>query len=167
MGSVRMRDADEDSVIVISDDSDAGEELLSDSGGAVAGHSSDTGAYGADADSEAGASSGEADLGVLEDGNHASSRKGPGYRVITQESLKKLQRAAIDDVASIWGCAPSIAKTLLMAYMWDKERLLSELCLWLGWFSAGLGYGHALGLPRPVQRAYQMHTTSCRQPSTT
>lgn len=30
------------------------------------------------------------------------------------------------EVAGIWNCKRSIAKTLLMHYMWDKEKLLSE-----------------------------------------
>lgn len=29
-------------------------------------------------------------------------------------------------MASIWNCKRSVAKTLLMHYMWDKEKLLSD-----------------------------------------
>lgn len=37
-----------------------------------------------------------------------------------------LQAEAIQEVESIWACRKSVAKTLLMHYMWDKEKLLSE-----------------------------------------
>lgn len=37
-----------------------------------------------------------------------------------------LQAAAVAEVASIWNCKGSIAKTLLMHYMWDKDKLMSE-----------------------------------------
>jgi hypothetical protein len=37
-----------------------------------------------------------------------------------------LQAEAVSDVENIWNCKKSVAKTLLMHYMWDKERLLSE-----------------------------------------
>jgi hypothetical protein len=37
-----------------------------------------------------------------------------------------LQAEAVSDVETIWSCKKSVAKTLLMHYMWDKERLLSK-----------------------------------------
>jgi hypothetical protein len=37
-----------------------------------------------------------------------------------------LQGEAVADVASIWNCKISVAKTLLMHYMWDKDKLMSE-----------------------------------------
>lgn len=37
-----------------------------------------------------------------------------------------LQGEAVAEVAAIWGCKKSIAKTLLMHHMWDKEKLLGE-----------------------------------------
>ena len=83
----------------------------------------------------AAASSGEADLGIggADAAAAAAARRsggsgggGPGYRVVTRESLVALQRAAIDGVVAVWGCAPGVAKTLLMAWRWDKDRLLSE-----------------------------------------
>jgi hypothetical protein len=129
-GSVRMRDADEDSVIVISDDDDM-------SGSEPQGSDEDPFSYGdmgSDASSASESHGGggsddptseEADLGLLDD-TAAGSTKSLGYRIVDSASLKRLQRAAIDDVAGIWGCAPAVAKTLLMYYMWDKERLLSE-----------------------------------------
>jgi hypothetical protein len=129
-GSVRMRDADEDSVILISDDddmsgsgrgegSDEEEEAYSYGSGG-----SDSGSGGPAPGSDDPTSE-EADLGLLEDAAPGSS-KSLGYRIVDGASLKRLQRGAIDDVAGIWGCAPAVAKTLLMYYMWDKERLLSE-----------------------------------------
>lgn len=39
-----------------------------------------------------------------------------------------LQGEAVAEVASIWNCKNSVAKTLLMSYMWDKDKLMSE-CL--------------------------------------
>lgn len=114
-GSVRMREPDEDS---------------GSAGGSEDEGMSDSGYSYGDSDAPSGSeeliSSEEADLGVVEEAAAGGSSKRLGYRVINGESLKKLQRAAIDDVAGIWGCGPGVAKTLLMAYMWDKERLLSE-----------------------------------------
>jgi ariadne-1 len=60
-------------------------------------------------------------------GGAGGGKGSKGYRVITADSLAALQRAAIGDVVAVWGVAPSVAKTLLMAYFWDKERLLSDL----------------------------------------
>jgi len=37
-----------------------------------------------------------------------------------------LQAAAVSEVEDIWGCKRSVAKTLLMHYMWDKEKLLGK-----------------------------------------
>lgn len=37
-----------------------------------------------------------------------------------------VQGEAVADVASIWNCKKSVAKTLLMNYMWDKDKLMSE-----------------------------------------
>lgn len=41
-----------------------------------------------------------------------------------------VQGEAVAEVASIWNCKNSVAKTLLMHYMWDKDKLMSEY--WLG-----------------------------------
>jgi hypothetical protein len=41
-----------------------------------------------------------------------------------------VQGEAVAEVASIWSCKNSVAKTLLMHYMWDKDKLMSEC--WLG-----------------------------------
>lgn len=38
----------------------------------------------------------------------------------------RLQGDAVADVAGIWNCKKSVAKTLLMHYMWDKDKLMSE-----------------------------------------
>jgi hypothetical protein len=40
-----------------------------------------------------------------------------------------LQGEAVAEVASIWNCKNSVAKTLLMHYMWDKDKLMSECWL--------------------------------------
>lgn len=51
-------------------------------------------------------------------------------RISTCMELKShvccVQGAAVADVASIWNCKKSVAKTLLMHYMWDKDKLMSE-----------------------------------------
>lgn len=133
-GSVRMRDADEDSLAVSDEEAEevmSGSQEEDASGGSYAASGSDSGAPTNSED----ATSEEADLGVLE-GGEASGSRSLGYRVINSESLKRLQRDAINDVAGIWGCTPAISKTLLMSYMWDKERLLSE-----GLGRAGRGRG--------------------------
>jgi hypothetical protein len=38
----------------------------------------------------------------------------------------RAQGDAVAEVASIWACKKGVAKTLLMHYMWDKEKLLGE-----------------------------------------
>jgi len=138
-GSVRMRDADDDSLAALSEDdvmtgseaSEGGEdeEEEEDEYSCAAASDDGEGGSGSGNDSEQSAgsedpTSEEADLGVLDD--TSVGNRSLGYRVIDAESLKRLQRAAIDDVMAIWGCAAGVAKTLLMSYMWDKERLLSE-----------------------------------------
>lgn len=120
-----MRDADEDSLAVSDEEAEevmSGSQEEDASGGSYAASGSDSGAPTNSED----ATSEEADLGVLE-GGEASGSRSLGYRVINSESLKRLQRDAINDVAGIWGCTPAISKTLLMSYMWDKERLLNDL----------------------------------------
>lgn len=37
-----------------------------------------------------------------------------------------VQGEAVAEVASIWNCKNSVAKTVLMHYMWDKDKLMSE-----------------------------------------
>eukprot|EP00877_Chromochloris_zofingiensis_P002490 jgi/Chrzof1/12241/Cz06g26220.t1 len=69
----------------------------------------------------------EADLGVAEEAEERVKDSGLGWRIIDSSQLKKVQGDAIEGVVSIWGCPASVAKTLLMHYMWDKEKLLSDL----------------------------------------
>jgi hypothetical protein len=45
--------------------------------------------------------------------------------------MLRMQAAAVAEVASIWNCKGSIAKTLLMHYMWDKDKLMSEWHTWV------------------------------------
>eukprot|EP00878_Enallax_costatus_P004275 GHUV01004505.1.p1 GENE.GHUV01004505.1~~GHUV01004505.1.p1 ORF type:complete len:527 (+),score=139.84 GHUV01004505.1:269-1849(+) len=99
-GSVNMRDADA---------SDISEDYQDDSESL---YSSDNDEF-------------EAEMGL---GSGPSSTKDkPPYRIIDADLLKKVQAEAISEVESIWGCKRSVAKTLLMHYMWDKEKLLSDL----------------------------------------
>lgn len=41
-------------------------------------------------------------------------------------TINVLQGEAVSEVASIWNCPLPVAKTLLMHYMWDKEKLLGK-----------------------------------------
>lgn len=41
-----------------------------------------------------------------------------------------VQGEAVAEVANIWNCKRTVAKTLLMHYMWDKEKLLSKCACW-------------------------------------
>ncbi len=62
-----------------------------------------------------------ADLGLVEEAG--PSKRGAecvGYRIIKSSELRRVQQRAIADVVSIWGCRPALAKTMLMAYMWDR-----------------------------------------------
>eukprot|EP00879_Flechtneria_rotunda_P010931 GHRR01011422.1.p1 GENE.GHRR01011422.1~~GHRR01011422.1.p1 ORF type:complete len:527 (+),score=168.68 GHRR01011422.1:246-1826(+) len=68
----------------------------------------------------------EAGMGLL-DAEPGVNKEKPAYRVIDADLLVKVQAEAVQGVASIWGCKKSVAKTLLMHYMWDKEKLLSDL----------------------------------------
>jgi hypothetical protein len=81
-----------------------------------------------ESDTGGGSSDEGADLGALDErtAGGSGSKSSLGYRVITAGSIKRLQQGAIDEVCAIWGCGGSIAKALLMSYMWDKERLMSE-----------------------------------------
>lgn len=45
---------------------------------------------------------------------------------LSRQGVSDLQAEAILEVEAIWNCRKSLAKTLLMHYMWDKEKLLSE-----------------------------------------
>jgi hypothetical protein len=122
-----MRDADEDSQAT-DDEAMSGSEPSE--------YSYDAGDSDDNDGADAGASSSD-DAPAGSDGSSDGDDAGPtpaddgdsrrlGYRVITADSMKRLQQGAIDEVGAIWGCGASVAKTLLMAYMWDKERLLSE-----------------------------------------
>lgn len=68
------------------------------------------------------------DLGGLGDEGRPTSttEKRLPYRIIDPDLLKQVQGEAVAEVAGIWNCKRSIAKTLLMHYMWDKEKLLSD-----------------------------------------
>lgn len=126
-----MRDPDEDSQPATDDEAMSGSDVdYSQCSDDDAASGSGAEPQGSDADGGVGSSddatSEEADLGVLDDASPGAG-KCLGYRVIDAEAMKKLQRAAIDDVAAIWGCGAGVAKTLLMSYMWDKERLLNDL----------------------------------------
>eukprot|EP00775_Hariotina_reticulata_P013428 gene13428-13556_t len=81
-----------------------------------------------DLDSEAYCSSenDETDIGLAE-AAPTSTKDGLPYRIIDADMLKRVQAAAVTEVEDIWGCKRSVAKTLLMHYMWDKERLLGDL----------------------------------------
>lgn len=133
--SVRMQDANNEiEEIDLTNQSDS-EAVMSGSEPSDDGYScgdaadsDDGGAGGSDSEQQLDsddATSEEANLGLADDAQPHSS-KSLGYRVIDRSVLQRLQRAAVEEIASIWGCTPSIAKTLLMAYSWDKERLLSE-----------------------------------------
>ncbi|KAI8472707.1 MAG: hypothetical protein J3K34DRAFT_204977 [Monoraphidium minutum] len=131
--SVRMRDADADSVAAPSDDETA--PMEGDSGSSGDSYGDD---YGSNADSDGGGGCGgsdeseEAALGLAsgdeEGGGGGGGRGGAArYRIITGDSLKALQRGAIDEVTGIFGYSGGVAKTMLMAYRWDKDRLLNDL----------------------------------------
>lgn len=131
-GSVRMRDASEGSQPGTEDDVMSGSDVEEASGSDYSyGGGSDDG-EGAPSTSEqhehADDESDEADVSLADDaGPSSTGGRSHGYRIIDNAALKRLQRSAIDDISGIWGCSATVAKTLLMAYRWDKERLMSEL----------------------------------------
>lgn len=47
------------------------------------------------------------------------------WTVIEQATIRQLQTQAIEAVVAILGCKPSVAKTLLIHFRWDKEALMS------------------------------------------
>ncbi|KAG2497384.1 hypothetical protein HYH03_004542 [Edaphochlamys debaryana] len=56
-----------------------------------------------------------------------STSTGPGWSVLNQEAIERLQAEAVNDVVSILGVKPSVAKTVLMFFRWDKEALLTKV----------------------------------------
>ena len=68
-----------------------------------------------------------------------------------------LQGEAVAEVASIWNCKNSVAKTLLMHYMWDKDKLMSEC--WLGADQPHAAHKLSAGAPcgcTPSLRGYHL-----------
>ncbi|PNW70486.1 hypothetical protein CHLRE_17g721950v5 [Chlamydomonas reinhardtii] len=56
-----------------------------------------------------------------------SSSAGPGWSVLNQDAIVKLQAEAVADVVAILGVKSSVAKTVLMYFRWDKEALMSKV----------------------------------------
>ncbi|KAI8463915.1 MAG: hypothetical protein J3K34DRAFT_474800 [Monoraphidium minutum] len=115
--SVRMREAGEDESDVeplsgsgaLSGSEDGGSD-----GGGAASHGSSSG--GGDASDAGDDGNGDGDVGDACDDGDGGGRGGSGgrgsaargYSVIDASSMQRLQRAAIDEIASIWGCAPGM-----------------------------------------------------------
>ncbi|GIL45958.1 hypothetical protein Vafri_3067 [Volvox africanus] len=76
----------------------------------------------------------ESDSGMHLD-NHTeeagpSTSGGPGWSVLNQDAIVRLQAEAVNEVVSILGVKPSVAKTVLMFFRWDKEALLTRVAEW-------------------------------------
>mmetsp|Transcript_12045 Transcript_12045/g.25884 ORF Transcript_12045/g.25884 Transcript_12045/m.25884 type:complete len:537 (+) Transcript_12045:152-1762(+) len=56
-----------------------------------------------------------------------SSSSGNGYTVIDANAIRTLQDNAAVSITHILGCSKAVAKSLLVFYRWDKEKLASVL----------------------------------------
>ncbi|PNH11262.1 putative E3 ubiquitin-protein ligase [Tetrabaena socialis] len=108
--SVAMRDADSDSsASYYGSDSDASSD----------GASFGMGDHHAD-DAGPSTSRGAAGYEILDTG-------GMGFRTGAPEAILRLQAEVVAEVVSILGVKPSVAKTVLMYFRWDKEALLTKV----------------------------------------